>query len=268
MPIRAQVRNQAADTVDRLGKGSDVPDLGTDVYTHGRRLQPAVAPHSRIDRARPFYPNPELVLPQPRRNIRVRFDRHVRVHAQGDPRRLAAGLRSASQQRQFGFAFHIEEQYARRERPVQLPGLLADTRKHHPPQRLGRRPPHPLQLPAGDDVKAATALPQQAQQRQRGVRFHGITHRVRQPGKVLLKQRNPTAQIVAGVHIQRRSVPGGEFTQRRSRERQQTVLITQGTRGRKKTRERRAHSTMLPGPAPACAGSAYCAFGITTQAAR
>ena len=59
-----------------------------------------------------FHRNSEFVLPQARRNIRVRSGIHVRIDAQGDLSDLSDRTRALLKHLHFGRRFHVEQQDA------------------------------------------------------------------------------------------------------------------------------------------------------------
>src|SRR5262249_17878523 len=133
---------------------------------------------SCIERARSLPGNSEFVLPQARRNIRMRFRGDVWVHAEGD-RCLSLKISSSlREQLELAFALDVKSQDPSAKRQIYFLCRLSYTRKNDPSHRLRSGGSHPLELATRNYVKACPELRQEHEQREIGVCFYGIAEGV------------------------------------------------------------------------------------------
>src|SRR5689334_7391914 len=112
-------------------KRRDVTDLRADVQAHSRHAQIFVLRSAAVKFAGAADGDPELVLAQPGRDVRVRFSRHVGTYAQGNVSNFAEFRGAGGQKFKLTFAFHVEEQDSTAERQTQLVGGFAHAGKYY-----------------------------------------------------------------------------------------------------------------------------------------
>ena len=153
----------------------------------------------------PIKIDPKLVLTLPRRDLRMRFRIHIRIHPYRH-RRLQPHLpRDLINEAQLRLRLRIETVNPFLQSILNLIPRLAHPRKRAH-RRLPTRPQHTEQLTARHNVKSTPKLRNRAQHRQIRVRLHRIANHVVQPRKPLIQTRVVIDDRLLRVNIQRRAM--------------------------------------------------------------
>ena len=177
--IGAQLLNEHADTLQRLGEWFDGSDLGTDVNAHASRIYAGKLCGAMVDLSCALDGNAELVLTQPSGDVRMRLGEDVRVDTERNLRHLAPCRCPCGEHVQFGFAFDIEEQNVRIQGRFDLPNLLSDAGEDHVAESGGGGAANALKLAPGDDVEPTAEIAEQLENSQRGVGFDRVAEGIR-----------------------------------------------------------------------------------------
>ena len=154
----------------------------------------------------------ELVVAQAGGDVGVRARVHVRIDADAHGRRQAAGGGHVVEGQQLGFAFHVEAANARLQRGLHLAAGLAHAGKDDF-SRLRASGQRARQLAAGDDVKPAAGLRQQAENGLRGIGLDGVAHQRVAPGQPALPGRQRAFNGRLRVNEKRSAVLLGQLIQ-------------------------------------------------------
>ncbi len=130
---------------------------------------------------------------------------HIGVDAQADAGALAFSQRHLVEHQQLGFALDVEAAYAHLQRAAHLGARLADAGEDHL-GRVAAGGQHPLQLTAGDDVKAAAGPRKHLQHAERRIGLHRVAdlHLVIAKAALVGLQRGQHGGL--GIDEQRRAV--------------------------------------------------------------
>ena len=148
------------------------------MHVDADRLQPGLHRHLAVEAARLLERNAELVDVQACGDVRVRAGVDVGIDAHRDPGAHASRLRRAIDALQLARRLGVDRLQAELHRPIDLVRRLADAAEHD----VGRRKPgahRQLDLADGVGVDGAAGLAQQAHDRERRVRLHGVVDPVR-----------------------------------------------------------------------------------------
>ena len=119
----------------------------------------------------------ELVLPEPRGDIRVCVSVNIGIDAQGDRGQLAHLARDPVDTQEFCFRFDIETADAGLQCTTHFIGALADTGEHHP-RRIAACLQDALQFTDRNNVEAGSEARQDLQHRQAGIRLDRVADEV------------------------------------------------------------------------------------------
>src|ERR1700733_3835411 len=123
--IPFELTDQFGDRRQRRTKGLGVLDLGTDVNADTNRVQILRSLYLLVHRPGSLDVDPELVLPQSGRYIRMSVGENVRVDAQGDLGAHPPPASPLSQQRHLRFTLNVKDQNSGGEGEIDLRRCLA-----------------------------------------------------------------------------------------------------------------------------------------------
>jgi hypothetical protein len=176
------------------------------MHTDPVRLQPLGSSCRTINRRRFPDIDSELVLPQTRRDVRMRIRKNIRIHPQSKPRLHLPLPRPRGQQLQLRLALDIELKDVCAKSAIYLVGRFSYSREHHASRGIRRSGKHPRQFPTRHNIETRAMLRQQLQNRQRRVRLDRISDQVFPPCKRTLKQPNSLHNLMGRIHVEGRTI--------------------------------------------------------------
>ena len=152
-----------------------IGDLGADVAVNAHNAQTRQLRRALVGRQCVLMGHTKFVALEPGRNIGMGFRIHVRIDPDADGCFAAKFQSNRVQDREFGFAFHIEAADTDLQGQAHFRAGFANPRKNDL-AHVATGGDDAREFARRDDVKAAARLGKNLQHPQRGVGLHGVTN--------------------------------------------------------------------------------------------